>query len=307
MNFIRPGVFGSISEKDFEKEYVDPISKGMASDASNLDYLKSLETSEKLEQLLRPYVHRVDVSELQKELPPLQQVVLHVRQSRLQSRMYQFYKSLKKSDDKYNNFFTNWQDLRQVNNHPGTLLFTSNQARAQKKKTKVINGTTDEEEDSDENNENPWWNPFLLNEGEKMKDIPNGYKIVLLLHILAYAQKCNEKVLIFTESRSTLDYVEYVLALEDWTRHVPSLHTSDFPGKVFDEYLLHAFHRLVFVAFFFFFVFLTFYHVFGLSIQVQSWAAGRNLSTILESTVQTMLQSVAISLNNSMIRTLQIM
>jgi hypothetical protein len=233
MNFVRPGVFGFISEKGFEKEYVDPISRGMASDAKAEDYYESLKKSEKLEQLLRPFVQRVDVSELQKELPPIQQVVLHLRQSRLQSRMYQFYKSLKKTDDKYNNFFRNWQDLRQVNNHPGTLLFTSSQAKAPKNKSKVKNGSTDEEDDSVESDDNSWWNPFLISEGDKLKDIAHGYKIMLLMHILAYAQKCNEKVLIFTEALATLDYIEYVLSLEDWTRHVPSLRASDFPGKTF--------------------------------------------------------------------------
>jgi hypothetical protein len=258
----------------------------MASDASAEDYLKSLEMSEKLEQLLRPFVHRVEVSELQKELPPMQQVVIHVRQSRLQSRMYQFYKSLKKTDDKYNNFFRNWQDLRQVNNHPGTLLFTSNQAKAPKKMIKVKNGTTDKEEESDASDDSTWWNPFYNSEGEKLKDIANGYKIVLLLHILAYAQKCDEKVLIFTEALATLDFIEHVLALEDWTIHVPSLRASDFPGKISRVPTRRLFFHLPLTSL----------------EQMPSWGDGRSQLTIFESTAQTMPPSVVISSNNSMIR-----
>ena len=59
--------------------------------------------------------------------------------------------------------------------------------------------------------------------------VMNGYKMVLLLHILAYCEQINDKVLIFALNLSTLNYIEEVLALPDWTKHVPSL-AAKFPG-----------------------------------------------------------------------------
>lgn len=68
-----------------------------------------------------------------------------------------------------------------------------------------------------------WWRPTIEKQGEDaVKLVANGNKVVLLLHILAYAQKAGDKVVIFSNNLATLDYLEYVLAL-DWLEHVPSL------------------------------------------------------------------------------------
>ena len=72
--------------------------------------------------------------------------------------------------------------------------------------------------DSDE-----WWRPTIEKHGEDVvKLVANGNKVVLLLHILTYAQQAGDKVVIFSNSIATLDYLEYVLAL-DWKEHIPSL------------------------------------------------------------------------------------
>jgi hypothetical protein len=68
-----------------------------------------------------------------------------------------------------------------------------------------------------------WWRPTIEKHGEgAVKLVANGNKVVLLLHILAYAQQAGDKVVIFSNNIATLDYLEYVLAL-DWAEHVPSL------------------------------------------------------------------------------------
>jgi SNF2 family DNA or RNA helicase len=115
VNYARPGAVGGIEkETDFDRLYADPIMRGMASDAGPEAVLAHLTKTKELNEVLAPIVHRKDASELRKELPPMQQVVLHVRQSRIQSRLYTAYKRLQKDDDtgtNYQNFFQMYTDL----------------------------------------------------------------------------------------------------------------------------------------------------------------------------------------------------
>jgi SNF2 family DNA or RNA helicase len=122
VNFIRPNVFGHSSEAKFDREYAKPIERGMASNISAQDHWKSLEKERELHELLEPFMHRVDSSELRKLLPPMQQVVLHVRQTRLQSKFYQSYKRHQKqlgSSGGYSrSFLKQFAALRPIHNHP---------------------------------------------------------------------------------------------------------------------------------------------------------------------------------------------
>lgn len=92
----------------------DPIEAGLPSDAAHDDVLKSLKKQLELNKILEPIVHRRDASELRKELPHMQQVVFHLRQSRTQSRLYSLYKKLAKDKTcvDYNNFFRMYAELR---------------------------------------------------------------------------------------------------------------------------------------------------------------------------------------------------
>jgi transcriptional regulator ATRX len=79
-----------------------------------------------------------------------------------------------------------------------------------------------------------WWRKTAERNGnvERLKDVENGYKVVLFLHILVQAQDLGDKVLVFSQCLKTLDFIEEVLNLDDWGKHVPSLVTS-FPDAKF--------------------------------------------------------------------------
>jgi SNF2 family DNA or RNA helicase len=165
--------------------------------------------------LVAPYVHRKDASELKKVLPPLQEVVLYVRQSRIQCRLYRGYDFLRKQEDSeeatqnYNNFFRLCSATRPLHNHPGCLLLADEKSKSPLPK-------------SDE-----WWKQFIKpEERELLLHADAGYKFVLLLHILVEAVKIGDRCLIYSESIQTLDFLEGVLALKNWQEHVPSLDTS---------------------------------------------------------------------------------
>ena len=96
IHFIRPGVL-STSESGFEKEFANPIMGGMARDSSPEAVRECDLKSAQLKAILSPYVHRKDASVLRQELPPLQQVVMHLRQSRMQTLLF---KELKRFENK---------------------------------------------------------------------------------------------------------------------------------------------------------------------------------------------------------------
>lgn len=122
VNFVRPNVFGHCVEARFDREYAKPIARGMAKNISPHEHLESLNKLKELHELLDPFIHRVDSSELRKLLPPMQQVVLHVRQTRVQSRFYQSYKRHQRrrspSEANYRNFLKQFSALRPIHSHP---------------------------------------------------------------------------------------------------------------------------------------------------------------------------------------------
>ena len=213
VTYVRPGILGQ--ESQFDGDYVTPITLGMPSDATDSQVLMSVQKSMELNQRLLPFVHRKDASVLRQELPPLSQAVLTVRPTNMQTRMYRDYKRQKGS----NNFFKYYQDLSTVNNHPGSILCTSKTASDGPDRANNLAAEGSK-----------WWEAICEKLGgyETVKGVMNGYKIVLLLHILAYCEKINDKVLIFALNLNALNYIEEVLALEDWKKHVPSL-ADKFP------------------------------------------------------------------------------
>ena len=58
---------------------------------------------------------------------------------------------------------------------------------------------------------------------DELKKIDGGYKVVLLLYILAMAEARDEKVLVFSGCLKTLDFVSDVLQSDDWRSLVPGL------------------------------------------------------------------------------------
>jgi len=352
VNWVKPGILGN-SEANFEKEYVNPIISGLASDASAYAVRTSNEASKMLHNMLSPYVQRKDASVLRKDLPSMQQVVLHVRQSKTQARLYRAFQAYRKRRG-ITNFFKIYQMQRPLHNHPGTLLMSGEVDESEGSDCKqdgnsitpteteesvfeeapdVPNGTKDVTSNSktsarmeivelssdsetaddevddleltnvgdtvssegdrnpscdadetttvsvdtkdgsavtdlvtdreggdaeiagkvsaassapqaaglppsgrktpDECKEQEWWRKTADRHGgvEILKEVEQGYKVVLLLHILMEAQALGDKVLVFTQCLKTLDFIEYVLGLDDWTEHVPSLASSFPSGK----------------------------------------------------------------------------
>jgi SNF2 family DNA or RNA helicase len=215
-NFIRDGVFGALQQ--FRKEFIDPILQGQVKDSTRHQKALIAARSADLRKLVDAHVHRKDLSVLENDLPKLSQVVLHVRPSHIQSKIYRTFEKARKSNPELRGFFKMYSELSPVHNHPSCLLKYSAVEGMNKMTSKI------------------WCRKHLTlqSEAEELEKITGGNKIVLLLHLLAYAEVLGEKVLIFSQYLPTLNYIEGVLNSRDWISQVPSL--SCFSGQRLGEW-----------------------------------------------------------------------
>jgi SNF2 family DNA or RNA helicase len=208
IRYIRPLILGVSTEKEFEANFKKPIEDGAAKDSPSQLVEVSLRTAERLSNMIKPYLHRKDASVLKQYLPPMQYNVIHVYPTRLQSRLYGLYKKKRQS----NGFFQQLQALNPIHTHPGSLCYPTDQGKA---------------------NDDAWWQSRMNKDGKDMfLDIHQGNKIVVLLHIIAHSMTVGDKVLVFANTLSILNFIEYIFSLPQWESLVPSL-ASKFPGKTF--------------------------------------------------------------------------
>ena len=98
-SWMRPGVLGS--EASFTRKFYDPILNGMASDCTPFQAEKQEEATKEMHSILETFVHRRDANVLAKELPFLQETIIHVRQSKAQTKLYrEFRKYQREMGDK---------------------------------------------------------------------------------------------------------------------------------------------------------------------------------------------------------------
>lgn len=216
IHYMRPGVLDT-SETLFEREFARPINSGMPSDATPAEKLECNLKSKQLKNILAPYVHRKDSTVLQETLPPMQQVILHVRQTKLQSNLY---KALKRFEERkgITSYLTRYQLAKPIHNHPACLLMKASQA------------AEEDSDDSDTKEKRMWFDKKVQKIGEdKMKAVEKGNKVVMLLHILTHSDLIGDKVVVFANCIKTLDFLEEALQLCSWTDHASTL-AAAFPG-----------------------------------------------------------------------------
>jgi transcriptional regulator ATRX len=152
----------------------------------------------------------------------MQQCVLYLRPTREQNRLCNTYKRLQDSDPKLKNFFRMWKDTKRVHNHPAVLAMPTS------------SGNRSTSPCPDDDYDSLWWEPFVKDR-EKLKDVENGYKMVVLLQILCSASALDDKVLVFSSCLRTLDFIESVLKRPNWSSFVTTLQDNTIGGYVKNE------------------------------------------------------------------------
>ncbi len=118
-DWIRPSCLGT--ELEFDKKFATKIMSSLTSDSSAESQEQGEKLLAELFEIVSPYIQRLDSTVLKRDLPPMQQAVIHVRQTKTQHALYRAFKYKKNHSN--NNFLEQYSKLFPVGNHPGALLF----------------------------------------------------------------------------------------------------------------------------------------------------------------------------------------
>ncbi|KAL2455094.1 Protein CHROMATIN REMODELING 20 [Abeliophyllum distichum] len=236
VDFVREGFLGSSHE--FRNRYQNPIENGQHTNSTAEDVKIMNQRSHVLYEQLKGFVQRMDMSVVKKDLPPKTVFVIAVKLSPLQRKLYKRFLDVhgftkdRVSGEKIikRSFFAGYQALAQIWNHPGILqLMKDNKDDG---KCEDVENFLADDSSSDENvdynvisreklgntsrkNDNgflheDWWRDLLHQNNHKEVDYSG--KMVLLLDILTMCSSMGDKALVFSQSLSTLDLIEFYLS-----------------------------------------------------------------------------------------------
>ncbi|KAL8656470.1 MAG: hypothetical protein Q9226_002659 [Calogaya cf. arnoldii] len=229
IEWIAPGYLGEPTE--FRSRYEEPITQGLYRDCSESDWRRGLKKLEVFKREVAPKIHRADFSVLQTSLKGKSEFVIRVAPTKLQEQLYSaFISSLT-----YQLNGTSLQMqllgcidiLRLICNHPQCYY-----KKLKSPSTKgAISGQTAPGEEVEANDDPDVSNlsPLDLGISEtiirsqlepfenlqvSIADVSLANKMKVLVQILDLSMNAGDKVLVFTQSIPTLDYIERLLKRE---------------------------------------------------------------------------------------------
>lgn len=210
VDWIAPGYLDDLAV--FTKKFVEPIEEATFIDSTAAQRRRGLVQLQLLSRILAPKIHRADVSAIAADIPPKTEFVLLVDLSDLQKKAYNIYvTSVEMGLSKIvNTQLWSWLYVLQLLcNHLSPF------------REKLVNRATslgEELPDPDVSYENAQISDALLHRLEELfKSEPDmddpilSHRVVLLNKILDESAEVGDKVLIFTQSLPTLDYIERMM------------------------------------------------------------------------------------------------
>ncbi|KKK16657.1 hypothetical protein ARAM_005767 [Aspergillus rambellii] len=218
VNWIAQGYLGTPTE--FKAHYIEPIEEGLYADSTYGERRKSLMRLQILKEILEPKINRADISVLEGSLPPKVEFVITVPLSKLQKAAYNSYVQFVlqgREDEVGNARILSWLAILGLCcNHPSCF---------REKLRSRVGKPTRKLDDSDPA---PGDEPItqaglpdisrLLSEQELIyRDIHDMMAVELspraeiLNMIIDESIKAGDKVLVFSQSLPTLDYIEHLL------------------------------------------------------------------------------------------------
>ncbi|KAJ4895482.1 Protein CHROMATIN REMODELING 20 [Raphanus sativus] len=236
VDIVREGFLGSSTE--FRNRFQNPIESGKNMNSTAEDVKIMNRSSHILYEKLKGFVQRMDMNVMKNDLPPKTVFVISVELSPLQRKLYKRFLdrygiSDGRTDERMReNFFSAYQVLAQILNHPGILPKLSREGSKGGGRASIVNIPDDSS--SDENVDcnmdvgekqrtmngsqdevdgylqEDWWVDLL----DKTHYKEPGYsgKIVLLLDILSMCADVDDKAIVFSQSIQTLDLIELYLS-----------------------------------------------------------------------------------------------
>ncbi|KAK8049857.1 hypothetical protein PG994_011587 [Apiospora phragmitis] len=202
LNWVCPGYLSN--RKEFDHDYARPIEEGLSVDSSHAQRRKALTKLHALRETVAPKVHRKTIAVLQHDIPPKMEFVISVPLTKLQRALYETYIRFNQSDDKGSmKLLASVTTLTVLCNHPDAF-------RALLKEQKEQGSAKDGLDDAGRINLPPVLVSELLQmmPAGDLKEASYSSKMLLLDRILDESKNKGDKVLIFSQSMKTLDYLE---------------------------------------------------------------------------------------------------
>ncbi|KAI4213756.1 MAG: hypothetical protein LQ351_003722 [Letrouitia transgressa] len=223
IEWVAPGYLGSQTE--FHQHYEKPIKEGLYVDSLPLTWRSALKRLELFKREVQPKVHRADLSAL--ALKGKSEFIIKLPLTALQTQLYRaFAEAITHRYGKTEAASTDllgWVSvLRLLCNHPECfrvkMIQRLNKKPEEIKQTSVIKGLKVSDGDKDATKIAPdvasSTYEKLLAPFQDVADVASvalAYKMVALRHIVDYSLRAGDKVLVFSHSILTLDYVQKIL------------------------------------------------------------------------------------------------
>ncbi|KAK5990082.1 Protein CHROMATIN REMODELING 20 [Cladobotryum mycophilum] len=199
IDWVAPNFLGP--PKEFRDIYSHPIQQGLWSDSGPADKREALKMMEVLKRTVAPIVDRATISAIKDDLPSKHEFVLFVAPTPMQKKLYDLYMTaMLENQMPQAKIFSILNDLTLVCNHPRCF---------QKVAQDIRKNPRDNAESSLSENV---LSAVLKETNRQDLDNPElSQKVALLLLILNEARQAKEKVLVFSQSIPTLNYLENLL------------------------------------------------------------------------------------------------
>ncbi|KAG5923385.1 hypothetical protein E4U42_004972 [Claviceps africana] len=201
INWVAPNFLGPLSE--FREIYANPIQQGLSNDSIGYEKRRALKMLQALKQTVAPKVHRATVKTcMEKDLPPKQEFVLCVKPKPLQIKLYNSYlaatseRTVQDSTSRRLAVFDHLSTLGLICAHP--FVFVKGNTLKNSDEGMALNSDTVTE--------------ILKSFGPDLNQPSASTKTELLIQILDHARTKGDKVLVFSQSILTLDYLEALFA-----------------------------------------------------------------------------------------------
>ncbi|KAM5351383.1 hypothetical protein ACJ41O_004106 [Fusarium nematophilum] len=212
INWVAPNFLGPLDE--FQKIYANPVEQGLYHDSSAYEKRRALKTLQALKQMVAPIVQRRTIAAIKADLPPKFEFILFVAPTELQKKLYELHLSgfdPLKLETKAG-AFAMVNQLGLICSHPKCY---------QMKAMEVRSGVSSKKNrDKDEEAVDSMFPKQVIPESLKLLSVPDlsftsfSWKTELLTIILDEARKLGDKVLIFSQSLMTLNYLESMCRLQ---------------------------------------------------------------------------------------------
>jgi len=234
IEWIAPNYLGPITE--FRAKYAEPIQQGSYSESTPWERRQARKMLGVLREDLAPKVHRADISVLRKDLKPKTEFVITVPLTKLQHQAYSIYvRSMLGNDhevtkDGQVQLSTLWHWLAILSllcNHPACFKAKLSERKddAEKKirrksRSELAAPRASTSEDDDGVGDVAVWKVGVSEElirqemalfnkfGSAVEEFYSSNKVKLLLQILDASKAVGDKVLVFSQSIQTLNFLE---------------------------------------------------------------------------------------------------